>query len=51
MPIRGVIVYFCPVYHHVVSDRDVVADFYGGFLIECVKHTAVLDVDAVSDSD
>lgn len=48
---QRVIAYLGAVYHHVVADGHVVADLDGGFLIQCMKHRAVLDVDAVADGD
>ena len=40
-----------PVDGHIVADGDIVADFYGRFLIEGVQNGTVLDVDVVADAD
>ena len=41
----------CPVQGDVMSDRNIIADFYGRFLVKCVQDASVLDVYPVSDAD
>ena len=47
---KGIVVYACPVKRDVVSDRHIIADFYGRFFIKRMQHAPVLDIYPVPDA-